>query len=106
MPQGNVEDGEEVLETAQRELYEETGLFLGVSQVLGGQFSYMIPGGGAKLQTWVHTRWCGDRANVRPKPGIQREFRTFEWITSDEVIDRCVWFKKDVYRAVLQRVLR
>ncbi len=103
MPQGDAERGEGALETAQRELREETGLTLKDPQVLSGQFSYMIPGDGGKLQTWVRSEWCGCKVDVHCGP--YQEFRGFEWLTPDGVIERCVWFKRDVYRAVLQLCL-
>lgn len=103
MPQGGCDPGESIEETARRELYEETGLRnIAELIVLDKTFSYLTPSGERKIQKWIVSRWVGEE-EVNLALGPYQEFRNWKWANKEEVLDKCVWFKKEIYREVLDQ---
>jgi putative (di)nucleoside polyphosphate hydrolase len=113
MPQGGIDEGEDVQAAALRELYEETGVrsaaFL---QEAAGWFAYDIPpqfigkswGGRfrGQRQKWIAMRFLGqdEEINLKP-PGHKQEFDKWKWAGMDEVLELIVPFKKEVYAQVI-----
>jgi putative (di)nucleoside polyphosphate hydrolase len=115
MPQGGIDENEDPLEAAYRELYEETGMrsveLLGESS---GWINYDLPqhliGIGLKgkyrgqTQRWFAFRFTGseDEIQINPPPGgHSAEFDAWEWKPMKELPSLIVPFKRAVYDQVV-----
>ncbi len=114
LPQGGIDEGEVPVDSARRELFEETGVtsatFL---EEADGWFRYDLPvhligkSWGGKYrgqeQKWVAFRFTGDDSEINlTPPGHKQEFDQWKWATMDEVLDIVVPFKKAVYVEVIK----
>ena len=113
MPQGGIDDGEDVRQAALRELWEETGIPAEQVEVLGKTpdwLLYDLPpellgkvwGGKfrGQKQRWYLMRYLGqddqiDIATHHP------EFSRWRWIGADQMVAEIVPFKRAVYEQVV-----
>ena len=119
MPQGGIDKGEDPETAAFRELFEETGVKNAV--VLGrteGWLTYDLPaeiqanawGGRYKgqKQIWFAFRFTGDDAeiNIDPPEGEdhKKEFDDWHWTDAEQVTQRVVAFKREVYVRVMAQL--
>lgn len=115
MPQGGIDDGEELRAAALRELQEETGVGEDLVAVLGQtseELIYDLPeellgklwGGRyrGQRQHWLLARFLGEDSDIRLDAHDPQEFCDWRWVEPDLLPDLIVPFKKRVYRAVLQ----
>ena len=113
MPQGGIDPGEDPLDTAVRELGEETGIapeHLALIHAADGWFTYDLPPelvGKAwkgkwrgQTQRWFLFRFLGRDADVNIATA-HPEFRAWRWIDPDDLPRLIVPFKRDLYEAVL-----
>ncbi|HEY0927627.1 RNA pyrophosphohydrolase [Brevundimonas sp.] len=111
-PQGGVDEGEDYLTAARRELAEETGV---TSADLIGEISdwvaYDFPEGygGSKQargwagqkQKWFAFRFTGEEAEIDLEQHDEIEFDAWRWGRLDEAPDLIVPFKRAAYQVVV-----
>ena len=117
MPQGGVDDGENVETAAWRELQEETGiapadvtllqrldreLFYDLPPALCERFGNRILG---QRQTWFALR-LHNGAAVNITVDDPPEFEAWKWSSFEEAVRTVIPFKRDVYREVAQAFSR
>ncbi len=115
MPQGGIDEGEEPLPAALRELYEETGM-RSVSLIAEAPrwIKYDLPrellGIGLKgrfrgqTQKWFAFRFEGPDQEIAiapPPGGHEQEFDAWAWTPVDRLTDMIVPFKRQVYEEVV-----
>ncbi len=114
MPQGGVDDGEDFLAAAYRELEEETSIkdveLLGE---LDGLLTYNLPDRllgiiwkgkyRGQKQKWFLMRYKGKESEINIKTK-KPEFLDWRWVDLNEITDLVVDFKLHVYQEIQKRV--
>ena len=114
MPQGGIDDDEDYLIAAYRELREETGIKnVELIKELDGFTTYKLPTNllgiiwkgkyKGQKQKWFVMRFLGndDEINIKTK---RPEFLDWKWIELDKITDLVVKFKFDVYKEIKKKV--
>ena len=115
MPQGGIDDGEELHPAALRELEEETGIAADLVTVLAEsreEYLYDLPDqligklwGGryrGQRQRWLLVRFNGAYEQIRLDAHAHPEFRAWRWVEPEQLPDLIVPFKIRVYRQVVE----
>ena len=115
MPQGGIDEGEDVLEAAKRELYEETNVTsVDLLAEAPDWYAYDVPDDLAtgrfkkkwrgQTQKWFAFRFTGPESEIdiaTPAGGAhEAEFRAWKWERADRLPGLIVPFKRPVYEKV------
>jgi len=113
MPQGGLDEGEDVVEGALRELREETGIDPVLVEIIARcpvELTYDLPDEligklwkgrwRGQRQTWFLASFLGRDEDIDIETG-DPEFRAWKWADPSELPAMIVPFKKSLYEAVL-----
>ena len=114
MPQGGVDEGEDFLKAAYRELEEETSIkSVELIKELDGTITYELPDRLLGLiwkgkyrgqkQKWFLMRFVGSDSEINIKTKYP-EFLEWKWVELDKITDLVVDFKLHVYKEVKDKV--
>lgn len=115
MPQGGVDENEDLEAAARRELAEETGVtHVTLLSQLTEPLIYLWPayrGPAHRLdrfagqsQTWFAYRFEGDESEIdlsHAEPGMEPEFDAWRWERLERVADQVVSYKREVYARLM-----
>jgi putative (di)nucleoside polyphosphate hydrolase len=115
MPQGGLDEGEDLEAAARRELHEETGVrtvrFLArtrdwltydlPAELLGIAWEGRYRG---QKQMWFAARFEGPESeiDIGPRAGHEQEFDAWRWVALEELPMLVVPFKREVYASVIK----
>lgn len=115
MPQGGIDEGEELHAAALRELWEETGVTGNCATIIAQakeELLYDLPDEligklwrgryRGQRQCWLLVRFNGSDADIQLDAHQPPEFCEWKWVSPDELPELIVPFKKRVYRAVVE----
>jgi len=114
MPQGGVDDGEDFLIAAYRELKEETSINnVELIQEIDGSMIYELPNHllgivwkgkyKGQKQKWFLMRYLGNDNDINIKTE-KPEFLEWKWIDIDKITDVVVDFKLHVYKELKEKI--
>ena len=114
MPHGGVEDGEDFLKAAYRELEEETSIIsIELIKELDGTITYELPDHllgiiwkgqyKGQKQKWFLMRFIGEEKEINIKTK-NPEFLDWKWIELDQITELVVDFKLHVYKELKEKV--
>lgn len=116
MPQGGIDEGEDIERAAFREMREEIGTDKAdIIKVAERTLKYDLPGElgpeGRNLwngkyrgqeQTWIAMRFIGEDSDIDLNADERPEFSDWQWVKLEETIDLIIPFKRDVYIELIE----
>lgn len=114
MPQGGIDDGEDLKAAAFRELEEEVGTAnADILRIAETKVRYDLPDhltekfwGGrfrGQEQSWVAMRFNGDDGEINLTAHNPPEFLSWQWVRLEDTMDLIVPFKREVYKDVVRQ---
>ena len=116
MPQGGIDEGEDFFNAALRELEEETSIKnVTLIKEVDGFLTYYLPNHllgiiwkgkyKGQKQKWFITKFNGEETEINIKTK-KPEFLEWKWINSENLSDKVVDFKLDVYRHIQKELIK
>jgi len=114
MPQGGINDGEDFLSAAYRELAEETNIKnVELIKEIDGTMTYFLPNHllgiiwkgkyKGQKQKWFLMKFTGDEKEIDIKTK-NPEFLDWKWVDLDQITEVVVDFKLHVYKELQEKV--
>lgn len=114
MPQGGIDPGEDVHQAAFRELWEEVGTrdaqIIEVSdELLRYEFppdlpnKYLRENFRGQEQVWIALRFTGKDSDINLTAHAPTEFKSWQWVELERIVDLIVPFKRDLYADVIKK---
>jgi len=114
MPQGGINDGEDLLSAAYRELAEETSIkSVELIKEIDGTMTYLLPNHllgiiwkgkyKGQKQKWFLMKFTGDEKQIDIKTK-NPEFLDWKWIDLEQITEVVVDFKLHVYKELQEKV--
>ena len=114
MPQGGVNDNENLLYAANRELKEETGVeSVKFIKEIDNWLTYELPKNllgkiwkgkyRGQKQKWFIMRFVGDEKEINIKTK-NAEFLEWKWIDANQLLNVVIDFKLDVYKSIVKEL--
>src|SRR5262249_5945534 len=112
MPQGGIDEGEDIERAFRRELREEIGTDkVEVIKILPDKIRYDLPEDLRKKlwdgkyvgqeQTWVAARFTGSDSDINLRAHNPPEFSNWQWIALEKTVDLIVPFKRETYWRII-----
>ncbi len=112
MPQGGIDENEDVEEAFFREMREEIGTDKArILKIHDKPLRYKLPPRllgrlwdgkyGGQEQTWVAAQFTGTDADINIRAHNPPEFQAWRWVEPNRILDLIVPFKRDTYCEVI-----
>ncbi len=117
MPQGGIDEGEDLTQAAYREMLEEIGTDKAeILEIMQTPLKYDLPidlmgklwGGKyrGQEQIWIALRFTGKDADIDLNAHEPAEFTGWKWVELAETVSLIVPFKRDTYAEVIKAFLK
>ena len=112
MPQGGLDDNEDIESAFFREMREEIGTDkANILKIMDEKLRYELPPHLQKKlwqgqyrgqeQTWIAARFNGTDSDINLNAHNPAEFQRWKWVRLDQIADLIVPFKRDIYARVI-----
>ena len=108
LPQGGIQQDEEILDSIKREVKEETGILENELKLIGVYPDWMVYElpkemrnekiGRGQIQKWFLFRIIKKKLNIDLNNFKEREFCNWKWMSMAELVDIVVEFRKPTYK--------
>lgn len=113
MPQGGIDEGEDLVKAAIREMIEEIGTDKAdIIKIFSEKIRYDVPAdlstkhwGGkyrGQEQTWIALKFTGQDSDINLNAHTPAEFMRWKWVALAETVNLIVPFKRETYARVVE----
>lgn len=117
MPQGGIDDGEDLTTAAYREMIEEIGTDKAtILEIMQTPLFYDLPpellgklwGGKyrGQEQIWIALRFTGEDSDINLNAHQPAEFNRWKWVDLPEIVELIVPFKRAIYTDIVKAFLK
>lgn len=117
MPQGGIDQGEDLVQAAFREMREEIGTDKAeILEVLETPLRYDLPNEllgklwdgqyRGQEQIWIALRFTGEDSDIDLNAHEPAEFSRWQWVDLPKIVDLIVPFKRDTYAKIIKAFLK